>query len=94
MNKTKVMVFRKGGHLGKSEKWFHKGDIIEIVNCYNYLDITLTTKLNSDTALDEFAARAKGKVVEIMRTMWSLGNMDMSFFFELFYAQVRPMLLY
>ena len=54
--------------LGKSETWFYKGDIIEIVNCYNYmiLDFVLTAMLFFDTALDEFTVRAKGKVVEFI----------------------------
>ena len=94
LNKTKIMVFRKGGHLGKYEKWFYKGKEIEIVNNYKYLGFTLTTRLSFDSALDDFTGRAKGRVVEIMRTMWSLGNMEYSVFFKLFDFQIKPMLLY
>jgi len=94
LKKTKIMVFRKGGHLGKAEKWFYQGKEVEIVNSYKYLGFTLTTKLSFDIALDEFAGRAKGKVVEILKTMWSLGNMDVSVFFKLFDAQIKPLLLY
>jgi exonuclease III len=94
LSKTKVIVFRKGGHLAKNEKWFYKGTEIEIVNSYKYLGFTLTTRLSFDTALHEFAARAKGKVVEIMRIMWRLGSIDYSVFFRLFDAQIKPMLLY
>ena len=88
------MVFRKGGHLSKHEKWYYKGEEIEIVNSYKYLGFTLSTKLSWEVSLSEYANRAKGKVVEIMRTMYSLGNMDMSVFFKLFDAQVKSMLLY
>jgi hypothetical protein len=88
------MIFRKGGHVAKAEKWYYQEKKLEIVNSYKYLGFTLTTKLSFDVALDEFAGRAKGKVVEIMKTMWSLGNMDFSIFFKLFDAQVKPMLLY
>ena len=37
LKKTKVMVFRKGGHLAKSEKWYYNSSEIEIVNSYKYL---------------------------------------------------------
>jgi hypothetical protein len=94
LNKTKVMIFRKGGHLSKAEKWFYKGKQIEVVNSYKYLGFTLTTKLSFDIALEEFAGRAKRKVVEIMKTMWRLECFDVSLFFKLFDAQVKPMLLY
>lgn len=94
LKKTKVMVFRKGGHLSKTEKWFYQGKPMDVVNSYKYLGVTLTTKLSFDIALEEFAGRAKGKVVEIMKTMWSLGSMDVSVFFKLFDALVKPMLLY
>jgi hypothetical protein len=94
LSKTKVMIFRKGGHLSKAEKWFYKGKEIEVVNSYKYLGFTLTTKLSFEIALDEFTGRAKRKVVEIMKTMWRLECFDVSVFFKLFDAQVKPMLLY
>ena len=40
-NKTKVMVFRKGGFLGRNEKWTLNGTFLEIVNEYNYLGFFL-----------------------------------------------------
>ena len=66
---------------------------IEIVNRYKYLD-TLTTKLSSVCACEDFASKAKGKLLDLMRTMWSLGSFDTTVFFQLFDAQIKPMLLY
>ena len=43
--KTKIVVFRKGGYLGKSEEWAINGEKIEIVNNYKYLGYLLRTKL-------------------------------------------------
>jgi hypothetical protein len=37
LDKTKVMVFRKGERLSKYEKWFYNGMNIEIVNKYIYI---------------------------------------------------------
>ena len=73
------------------KKRYFKGKEIGIVNGYKYLGFTLTTKLSFDTALEEYARRGKDKVAEILKTMWALGNMDMSLFFKLFDAQVKPM---
>ena len=43
--KTKVMVFRKGGHLGKHEKLYYAGKSMNVVNSYTYLGFTFTTEL-------------------------------------------------
>ena len=31
-DETKVMLFRKGGHLSKHEKWYYDGAEMEVVN--------------------------------------------------------------
>ena len=94
LDKTKVMVFRKGGYLGSREKWHYGTDELEVVNTYKYLGFTLTTKLSTDIPLREYAGRAKGKVLNIFRTLYKLGQIDIKVFFRLFDSQVKPMLLY
>ena len=94
LDKTKVMIFRKGGHIAAGGKWFYDGKEMEIVNSYKYLGFTLTTKLSNNSACEEYASKAKGKKIDLMKTMWSLGSQDTSLFFKLFDAQIKPMLLY
>ena len=36
-SKTKVMVFRKEGHLSTREKWYYGSERLEVVNTYHYL---------------------------------------------------------
>ena len=88
------MVFRKGGHIVETEKWFYHYTETEIVNSCKYLGYTLTTKLSSRVACREYGNKAKGKILDLMKTMWSLGSFDSSLFFKLFDCQVKPMLLY
>ena len=66
---------------------------MEIVNSYKYLGYTLTTKLSSNSACEEYASKAKGKILDLMKTMWSLGSLNTTVFFQLFDAQIKPMLL-
>ena len=94
LDKSKIIVFRKGGHLSKTEHWYYKGREVSVVNSYKYLGFILSTGMAFDAALDDYVRRAKKKVTDIFRTMWSLGNIDMSIFFKLFDCQVKPMLLY
>ena len=60
LGKTKVMVFRKGGHISASEKSFLYRKEIETVNRYKYMGYTLTTKLSSVCACEDLASKAKG----------------------------------
>ena len=93
-DKTKVMVFRKGGFLGRRENWSLNGIKLQVVNSYKYLGYTLTTQLSETIACDEFISKAKAKVLDIMKTMWCIGSMNTNIFFRFFDAQVQPMLLY
>ena len=38
--KTKIMVFRRGGKLGKKNKWVYKGEPLEVVQEFKYLGFT------------------------------------------------------
>ena len=88
------MLSRKGGHIATTEKWFNTHTEIEIVNSYKYLGYMLTTKLSIHVACREYSNKAKGKILDLMKTMWSLGSFDSSLFFKLFECQVKPMPLY
>ena len=94
LNKSKVLVFRKGGYLGRLEHWHYGDQPIEVVNSYKYLGYTLTTKLSTEIPLSEFAGRAKNKVLTIFKTLYKLGKIESDIFFKLFDSQVLPMLIY
>ena len=42
-DKTKVVVFRKGGRLAAADKWFYKGSELEIVTHFTYLGIVFSS---------------------------------------------------
>jgi len=93
-DKTKVMVFRRGGHLAGGERWFLGDTRLEIVNSYKYLGYTFTTKLSLSAAAKDVAIKGKLKSVQIMKAMWSLQNTNTTVFARLFDAQVQSSLLY
>ena len=94
LDKTKCMVYRKGGYLGIREKWYYGTNRLEVVNSYKYLGFTMTTKLSTEIALAEYAGRAKSRVISIFRILHKLGPIDIGLFFKLFDTQVKPILLY
>ena len=46
MNKSNVIVFRKGGYIGARERWTYSGVVMPVVNVYKYLGIYFTTRLS------------------------------------------------
>jgi len=93
-DKTKAMVFRRGGFLGKGERWFIDGKVLEVVNRYKYLGYVFTTKLSTTVALNHQTVRAKQKIVHLLKVMWNLRSLNTAVFFRLFDAQVLPALIY
>ena len=94
MNKSNIMVFRKGGYLAAREKWFY-GDLeMKIVNSYKYLGVVFTTKLSLTYTCQELISRGKNAVLSIMKKLYKLEHCSLEIFFKLFDAQVQPIVQY
>ena len=39
MNKSKIIVFRKGGKVKPEERWTYQDKELKIVDCFNYLGV-------------------------------------------------------
>ena len=92
--KTKVMVFRKGGHLAAGEKWCLDGKPLDIVNSYKYLGFLFTTRLSINATIQDCTVRGKQKSVLVLKSLWKLRSTSTSVFSKLFDAQIQPSLLY
>ena len=65
MNKSNIIVFRKGGYLVSHERWFYDDMKIGVVNSYKYLGISFTTKLSFTNAGEELVCRGKKAVIDL-----------------------------
>ena len=74
MDKSKFVVFRKGGHIALREKWKYGDTPMEIVNMYDYLGISFSTRLFFSHALNDMSQRAKKGVICNFKLLWSLGE--------------------
>lgn len=92
--KTKVMVFRKGGFLAKHEKWLLDGNELEVVNEYTYLGFVFTTKMSLQKGVDALAVKGRRACVDCVRHIGKLTEMSKSCFFKIFDTQVQPVVLY
>ena len=93
-NKTKIMVFRKGGYLGARERWFFDGRQIEVVNSYCYLGFTFTTMLSGNIGTKHLVTKAKKALYLICRAFQNCKEMSKDVFFKIFDSKIQSILMY
>ena len=64
-----------------------------VVISYKYLGLFLATKMTFSYAVDLMALKARKGVIDILRTLWRLGDFSATIFLKMFDDQMKPMLL-
>jgi hypothetical protein len=93
-DKTKIMVFRRGGRLAKGMCWYFAKQKIEIVNRYCYLGFVFTPKLSEAIGVRNLAKKGKKALICVLRVLWRYREMSHETFFKIFDMKVKPILLY
>jgi hypothetical protein len=94
VDKTKVMVFRKGGYLGKFEKWYLGETRLEVVKQYCYLGYIFTTMLSYKIGTSHLVVKGKRAVYLLNKAFFNCKEMTQSIYFKVFEARVMSILLY
>ena len=85
LSKTKVMIFRKGGHLSVKEQWVFGNQRLEVVNSYKYLGFIFSTKLSFDVATNgEHLTHARRGTFEIIKNIKKAGLLFAKSIFQTF----------
>ena len=59
IGKTKVVVFRKGGHLRNTDRWTYNGEYIEVINSFQYVGLLFTQTMSLYKMTEDLASKAK-----------------------------------
>ena len=94
LSKTKVMVFRRGGTLKKSEVWYYDGVKLDTTSAYKYLGLIFTPKGSWFTATKTLASQASKAVAILNKILWKCGDIPFNAAFELFDKMILPILTY
>ena len=94
MDKSKVVVFRKGGPLAAHEKWFIGNNQLLVVNQYCYLGLIFSSTLSSNIMMSNLAVRGRTALVTVLKALAKVQNISTDVFFKLFDAQIQTILLY
>ena len=94
LEKSKIMVFRKGGRLSNDEKWYFCGNEIEIVSSYCYLGVILTPRLSFQQHINERNSKAKKSINSIWKHFLGKSSIKFTSKYQLFLAVCRAIQCY
>jgi hypothetical protein len=94
LEKSNIVVFRKGGFLASRERWFFEGVTMPIVNIYKYLGIYFSTKLSFTASGNDLASKGKRALLVMMHRLRMFNNRSVHIFFKLFDSHVLPIMMY
>ncbi|MCG8047974.1 MAG: reverse transcriptase family protein, partial [Candidatus Thiodiazotropha endolucinida] len=92
--KTKVMVFRKGGRLSENLHFYYDGNELEIVNKFVYLGITFTTGGSFHETQNSLAGKALKAIFKMNKYLYKFTDISIKHRLELFDKLIAPILGY
>ena len=94
LDKTKIVVFRNGGVVKQTEKWYYNNNVIDIVPCYKYLGVYFTSTMSWSKTHTVLSMQAKKAINYILRLRKHFGNINISDMLKMFDTSVKPILCY
>lgn len=92
--KTKVMVFRNGGKLRRTERWFYAGSKVEVVSTYKYLGIIISSSGNWFKAQETLAGQASKAIFILKKRIHKFGVLSPQLVFKMFDTMILPIMMY
>lgn len=93
-DKTKIVVYRKGGKLARKEAWYLNNSKIEVVSKFRYLGITLSSSGFWTAAQAELACRATKGLFCIKNFTFNSKIQNVKILLKLFDSCIGPILNY
>ena len=94
VDKSEIVVFRKGGQIGRDNHWFYGDSYIDVLNSFNYPGVTLSYSGSFAVTQQTLASQAAKAVFSLQKATFSLYNLDANFMCSLFDKLVSPILHY
>ena len=93
-DKTKVIVFRKGGILRRDLKFYYQGQELEIVTSFSYLGITFTAGGSFSNAQVTLSGQAQKAIFKLNSYLYHFSDLTPKHVLNLFDKLVTPILNY
>ena len=94
VNKTKVMIFKKGGRLPIDTRVIYNGSEIEIVKKFTYLGIVFSCGGSFEHTYEALSGQALKAIFKMKQFLQKFSNIDVRHKIELFDKLIKPILCY
>ena len=93
-NKSKIMVFRKGGTLPQNLQFHYGTTVLEIINKFTYLGIVFTSDGSFSGAQATLSGQAQKAIFALNKYLNKFANVSPSHVLDLFDKLISPILCY
>ena len=93
-NKSKIMIFRKGGRLPHNLQFYYGDTVLEITNRYTYLGIVFTTGGSFSEAQSTLSGQAQKAIFVLNKYINKFVSVSPSHVLDLFDKLISPVLCY
>ncbi|XP_039294125.1 uncharacterized protein LOC120353640 [Nilaparvata lugens] len=93
LDKSKIMIFRRGGKTSKHDVWRYKNEPIEVVKSYKYLGMNLTSQLSLTEHFKEKSSSGK-MALNMFNGLLAEKNIPFKSKFKVFEAVSRSVVCY
>lgn len=94
LKKTKMIVFRKGGIIKRSEKWRFRNENITVTSYYSYLGMIFSSRLLWTTCIENLCSKASKLISRTRSLCKRYDNIDPRILFKIFDIKIKPLILY
>lgn len=92
--KTKILVFKRGGQLSRREKWFYKNTQLDCVSGFTYVGNYFSSTMSLFKMAEHCAVKAKKVLLLLLKGVLSLPCINSSSFLKIFDTKVVSIMLY
>ena len=94
ISKTKIVIFRKGGKIGKEEKWYYNGNVVEIVSSFKYVGCELTSSGSFKNCIANLVSSARRALFSLKRDLSKNIEILPETHINMFNLMISPILSY
>ena len=92
--KTKNMIFKRGGKLARNEKWYYNNIAIDIVSNFTYVGVNFTSRLSFYKMAEAMSCKAKRVLVSLLSSLYCYSPLPYKTFFTIFDSKISSVLMY